>query len=104
MSTTETVFALRQLQEKYREKNNDYTWSLWTQKGHSIEYQEIWSGGASERKECQKSMFRLNLINDFVLLRFRVRALDDLSAIEVILVLLLLNDMYRSSKTQVVTQ
>ena len=33
----------------------------------------------------------LNLINDFVLLRFRARAPEDLSAIEVILLLLLLN-------------
>ena len=33
----------------------------------------------------------LNLINDFVLLRFRARAHEDLSAIEVILLLLLLN-------------
>ena len=32
----------------------------------------------------------LNLINDFVLLRFRARAPEDLSAIEVIFLLLLL--------------
>ena len=30
MSTTEPVFALRQLQEKCREKNKNYTWYLWT--------------------------------------------------------------------------
>ena len=36
----------------------------------------------------------LNLINDFVLLRFRARAPDDLCAIEVILLLLLLLLLY----------
>ena len=30
MSTTEPVFALRQLQEKCRERTKIYTWSLWT--------------------------------------------------------------------------
>ena len=32
----------------------------------------------------------LNLINDFVLLRFRARAPEDLSAIEVILIIIIL--------------
>ena len=42
----------------------------------------------------------LNLINDFVLLRFRARAPEDLSAIEVILLLslLLLYDEAMSSR------
>ena len=41
----------------------------------------------------------LNMINDFVLLRFRARAPEDLSAIEIIFIFILYNvvDIYRRS-------
>ena len=51
-STTEPIFALRMLQEKYREKNKELHMVFVDIEKRTIEYPESY-GGANERKEFQ---------------------------------------------------
>ena len=61
---TEPVFALRQLKEKYREKNNDvHMVFVDPERAFDRVPRDLiwWCFRKKERKECQKSMFRLNM-------------------------------------------
>ena len=53
--TTDAIFIVRQLQERYLEKNGNYGWPLLTLRRHSIEYQEKYYGGRCEKLEWKST-------------------------------------------------
>ena len=55
-STTEPIFTLRILQEKYREKGKYLHMVFVDLERRSTEYQGTWFGGRWERREFQSSM------------------------------------------------
>ena len=56
-STTDAVFTLHQLIEKYREEQKIYNACQSTWKRHTIEYQDKKYGTANEKKKCRKNMW-----------------------------------------------
>ena len=54
--TTDAIFIVRQLQERYLEiKTGNYGWPLLTLRRHSIEYQEKYYGGRCEKLEWKST-------------------------------------------------
>ena len=53
--TTDAIFIVRLLQERYLKKTGNYGWHLLTLRRHSIEYQEKYYGGRCEKWEWKST-------------------------------------------------